>query len=304
MAPGAPAAPAERRAPRAPVATTAGYELSRAWSRGSLMIALALPAVLGVVDVARSHARVVENAAKVASGELASATDVTAFQALAEGLQSGLPLCAAIVAALSSQTLASELAHGTLRNLLLRPVLRWQAVLGKAIALVLLSAFAYFLLALATFAAARAWFEFGDVTELLPDGQRFAMLPASELWPGLRHALLAPVALLIAWGGVGLCASALARSGALAMALSLGAFVFTDLARTLARGSALEGWLLSAHLPSPLSDTSYLAYYSDLAQGISNAEYSFAGTQWTAPLAWFALSLALAILSLGRRSIP
>jgi len=299
-----PPPPQERRAPRAPVLVTAGYELSRAWSKGSLLLAVALPAVLSAADIYRSHDRVMENAALVARGDLATATDVTAFQPLTEGLQAGLPLCAAVVIAISSQTLASELAHGTLRNLLLRPVLRWQAVLGKAMALVLLTLFAYAVLALAALLCARLWFEFGDVTELLPDGQRFALVPAQELWPDFWRALYAPILPLVAWSAVGVCASAVARSGALAMALGLGAFVFTDLARALARDSGAEGWLLSAHLPSPLGDTSFLSYYSDLSQGISNAEFLHAPTQWTAPLVWFTLALCFAMFSLGRKSIP
>ncbi len=297
-------APAEIRAPAAPIARVVRYELARAWSRGSLLLALALPALLAVVDLWRNHSRAAEAARLVARGELATTTDVTAFQALAQSLQAGLPLCAAVIVGISSQTLASEYAHGTLRNLLLRPVLRWQAVIGKALALCLFTLLTYIVLVSVAVICALCWFEFRGVTELLPDGQRFELVPAGDLWRDLGRALFAPIAPLLAWTGVGVCASALARSGALALALGLGAFVFSDLARAIARGSGSEQWLLSAHLPSPLGDTSFLAYYSDLAQGISSSVFQGAATQWSTPLAWFVVALAISVLALRRKSLP
>ncbi len=299
-------APKEQRAPASPVARVVHYEVARAWSKGSLAIALVLPALLALIDLWRTHAKAVEAAALVASGKLQTATDVTAFQALAQSLQSGLPMCAAVVVGISSQTLASEYSRGTLRNLLLRPVLRWQVVIGKAIALALLTLLAYAVLAGVSILGARLWFEFRGVTEILPDGGRMELdnFAAADLWRALWPALLAPIAPLMAWSTVGVCASALARSGALALALGLGAFVFTDLARAIARGTGAEGWLLSAHLPSPLGDTSFINYYSDLTQGISNAEFTQAATQWTAPCAWFAIALAISVLVLRRKSLP
>ena len=305
-APIAVAAPTQRRAPKGPIARVVRYELARAWSKGSLALALVLPALLAWIDLWRTHSKAAQAEAMVARGELQTTTDVTAFQAVAEALQSGLPLCAAVVVGIASQTLASEYSRGTLRNLLLRPVLRWQAVIGKVAALALFTLLAYIVLAGVTLLGASLWFEFRGLTELLPDGQRMELsdFGATDLWRGLWPALLAPIAPLIAWSTVGVCVSALARSGALALALGLGTFVFTDLARAVARGTGAEGWLLSAHLPSPLGDTSFIHYYSDITQGISNAEFVHAATQWTAPLAWFALALLISILALRRKSLP
>lgn len=302
--PPASALPAEARAPRAPVVRAAHYELSRAWNKGTLAFVLLLPALLSLIDLWRSHGRAAKAAAMVARGELASTTDVTAFQALTTSLQAGLPLCAAVIVGISSQSLAGEYSHGTLRNLLLRPVLRWQAVLGKGLALALFTLLSYAVLVGVCVAGARQWFEFQAVTDILPDGQRFELLPAADLWRDLGHALTAPILPLLAWSAMGLCVSAFARSGAVALALGLGAFVSMDLARAVARGSDAEGWLISAHLPSPLGDTSFLAYYSDLTQGISNANFEHAAQQWVAPLTWLALALAFAVLALRRRSIP
>jgi ABC-2 type transport system permease protein len=298
------AAPTQRIAPSMPIARVANYEFRRAWSKGSLAIPFALPAVLAAVDLYRNHARAAEAAAMVQRAELATTTDVTAFQALAQALQAGLPLCAVVVIAIASQSLASEYSHGTLRNLLLRPALRRQVVMGKTLALMVLTLLAYLMLAVVTLGSAWLLFDFSGVTEILPDGQRYQLADAKGLWRDLGQALWAPIAPLMAWTAVGVCASALARSGALALALGLGCFVFTDLARAIARGSSAESWLLSAHLPSPLGDSSFLAYYADISQGISNAQFAHAATQWSAPLAWFLCALVIAMLTLSRKRIP
>jgi hypothetical protein len=68
---------------------------------------------------------------------------------------------------------------------------------------------------------------------------------------------------------------------------------------------------VSAHAPSPLGDTSYLHYFSDRAQGISNTRFEF-GTSMIpglpqdvlAPSAWFAVALTLSAALLVRRSVP
>lgn len=297
-------APPQRRiAPSLPVARVARYEAARAWSRGSLAVAFCLPALLSAVDLWRNHQRARAGAAAVESGTLASATDVTAFQALAQSLQAGVPLCAAVLVAVASQSLAGEQAQGTLRNLLLRPALRWQVVLGKAAALTGLAVAAYAFLVATSLAFARAMFEFRGVVEILPDGNRYELTPASELWQDLGAALASPLPALIAWSAVGVFVSTLVRSGALALALGLCTYVFTDLARALARGSAAEGWLLSAHLPSPLGDTSFLSYYADLAQGISSAQLRHADTLFTAPLVWCGLALLLSMFALSRKTV-
>jgi len=172
-----------------------------------------------------------------------------------------------------------------LRNLLLRPLTRVQAALGKLAAQLALVALAYALLA-ATALFASAWFfEFRGVAEILPDGQRYDLVAAQDLVPELRRALWAPLLPLLAYSALGL-------------------FAFLDLLRVLARGFGVEGLLPSAYLPSPLGDTSFLAYYADVAQGVSNAHFAFASTAWSAPALWAAGALALAVLLLSRRSVP
>ncbi len=299
-----PARPAARLAPPAPIGRVVRYELQRAWSGGKLLLLLGLPAALALANVVRLHAHAQALAEEVQQGKLFSTTEVTAFQSCGSALQAGLPLCTAIAVGLATQAIAGELARGTLRNLLLRPVTRVQAALGKLAAQLALVALAYALLAGTALAASAWFFEFRGVAEMLPDGQRFDLVAARELVPELRHALLSPLLPLLAYSALGLFAGALARGAAGALALGLGLFAFLDLLRVLARGFGVEGCLPSAYLPSPLGDTSFLAYYADVAQGVSNAHFAFAATAWTAPALWAALALALSVLLLSRRSVP
>jgi ABC-type multidrug transport system ATPase subunit/ABC-type transport system involved in multi-copper enzyme maturation permease subunit len=298
------AGPPAPLAPPAPVARVVRYELERAWSGGKLLLLLGLPAALALANVLRLHAQAQSLAEQVQQGKLFSTTDVTAFQASGSALQAGLPLCTAIAVGLATQAIAGEFARGTLRNLLLRPLTRVQALLGKLAAQLALVALSYVLLVAAALAASAWYFDFRGVAEILPDGQRYDLVAAGELVPELRRALCSPLLPLLFYSALGLCAGALARGAAGALALGLGLFAFLDLVRVLARGFGLEGWLPSAYLPSPLGDTSFLSFYADVAQGVSNAHFAFGSTALVAPGLWAALAFALALLVFTRRSVP
>jgi ABC-type uncharacterized transport system ATPase subunit len=297
-------APAERRAPARPIAALFGYDVRRIGARAGVAILLALPALLGAGAIAWRAKQSRADASAVGSAQLFSATDVTAFEGVGIALQAGLPLLAFVALGLGSQSISSELASGTLRNVVLRPVLRWQVVVGKALAAVCAVLAGYAVLALAAIAAARACFAFGDVSEILPNGARFALVPARELWPALWSALAAPLVPLCAFACVGLFAGTIARSAAGGLALALCAGVGLDLSRAVARAFDLEGGLLSAYLPSPLGDTSPIRAFVEMSQGISNARFEHAATAEIVPLAWLAASVLFAIAIFARRSIP
>jgi ABC-2 type transport system ATP-binding protein len=296
--------PPTRLAPPAPLARVVRYELERLWSKGRVLFLLGLPAALALASVLRQEAQARALAEEVEKGALFSTTEVTAFQAAGGALRAGLPLCAVIAVGLATQSIASELARGTLRNLLLRPVTRVQVALGKLGAQLLLVAGAYALLAGTALLVSAWFFDFQGVAEILPDGQRYDLVAAEELLPELRRAVFSPGLPLLAYTALGLLAGAIARSGAGALALGLGVFAALDLARTVARGFGFEGALPSAYLPSPLGDTSFLAFYADVAQGVSNAQFAYASTAVATPAAWAALAFALAVAILSRRSVP
>ena len=77
-----------------------------------------------------------------------------------------------------------------------------------------------------------------------------------------------------------------------------------DLARTLLRPGMLEGAVPSAYLPSLLGDRSFVQYFLDLSQGVSNASFAFGGAFAVVPAAWTLLGFALAALLVARKPVP
>jgi ABC-type multidrug transport system ATPase subunit len=298
------------RAPRQALTRVLRYELGRSLARGRVPALLALPAVVASLSIVLEKGRVAAEAARVAEGQLASTTAVTGFGACAEALQTGLPLLVVVVVALASQELAGELARGTLRNVLLGPQTRLDVVLGKLLAGAILTLAGYLVLVGLVLAVSAAAFGFGDLVEILPNGQEFPLVTAAELRAELVRALAVPPAALLGCLGLGFLAGAWVRSAAGALGLALGALLAVDLARAAARGLGVEGWLLTAYLPTPLGDTSYVQYFADRAQGISNAfftlDVSLAGVplDLACPLLWAVVCAVLSAILLARRAVP
>jgi len=298
------------RAPPAPLARVVRYELARTFASWKTPALFAAPALVAAVSIALERGHATAEAARVASGELASTTALTGFSSVASALGTGLPLLAVIGAGLGSQAIAGELGRGTLRNVLLRPATRAEVVLGKFLAGTAATLGAYLALLVIVLSASAAAFGFGDLVEILPNGQEFPLVTAAELTPELVRALLAPLPALVAFYALGFVAGSCTRGATGALGLAIGAVFGLDLARAAARGLGLEGWLLSAYLPSPLGDTSYRAYFADRAQGISNAVFEL-DSSWLGiprdiayPLLWAAVCVGLSVLLLGRRSVP
>lgn len=296
--------PRERFAPKDPVRRVALAD-ARRWTRSvAVPVQLAAPAVAGALAILRRAAQAAEDARAVGGSEVYSATAINGFEAVGLALQAGLPVLAFVALGLASQSIAAELARGTLRNTLLRPVTRAQIVGAKLAGLVGATLASYALLAASATALAGLAFGFGDVTEVLPNGARFTLLPAADLWPQLRLALVAPVLPLVAYAGIGFLAGTVARAGAAALALALGAGVVLDLARGFVRGVGPSSVLPSEHLPSPLSDTSFVRFYVDVAQGVSNATFEHGASSVWVPAAWFAVVAGVALWIVRRRDVP
>jgi ABC-type transport system involved in multi-copper enzyme maturation permease subunit len=292
------------------LARVARYELARLGSRWRNPALLALPAVLAAADVFLAQGRVAADAKRVARGELASATATTGFGASAEALATGLPLLALVLAALASQMIAGELARGTLRNVLLRPQTRLAVAGGKALAGALVALAAHLALVTAAVGAAALAFGFGDLVEILPNGKPFPLVAAAELRGDFARALAVPAAPLLGYLLLGFACGAFARGASSALGLAVGAALALDLARSVARDLGFEGALLSAYLPSPLGDSSFLRAFADRARGVSNSVYELGGSiaglpqDLVVPLAWALACFAVAAILLARRSVP
>jgi len=173
-------APTERRAPGHAVARMLTFDLRRFGGSWGLIALFTTPALFGAIAMLRRAAEGASDQSAVESSKLFSTTDVTAFEAVGLALQTGLPVLAFLALALASQSIAAEFARGTLRNVLLRPLRRTEAALGKSLALVAFVLGGYLLLAGTALLLGATVFEFRDVTETLPNGARFSTPRASE----------------------------------------------------------------------------------------------------------------------------
>lgn len=305
-APPAPVEPKDRRAPRFPVLRAVRAETQRLLSHVGPPFVLVLPVLLAALSVYNLHADQVALAADVEAGRTFSQTQVTAFEGAAVGLRSALPLLALIVAGIASQSIAGEYSRGTLRNLLLTPVGRVRLAAGKALGLLGAAAVAYALLAAATVGLAATWFDFTDVVEqlVIKDAEPFVITEAEVLWGPMKAMVPALVLPVLAWVGIGFFAGAVTKRGVSALALTAGLFVLLDLLRVVGRTYGFEEFLISAHLPSPLGDTSHTEHLLNLIRSPNDPPGGFLGHAVIVPIAWLVAPLVLGALALRRRSVP
>ena len=74
--------------------------------------------------------------------------------------------------------------------------------------------------------------------------------------------------------------------------------------RHAARPRPLAPLSTTAYVPSPLRDTSYIHYFADVAQGISNASLAYPATQIIVPAMWLLGTVVLSIVVFARRYVP
>lgn len=297
-------APAAPIAPKGPFARAFAHEWRRLVHARALLWMLLIPSLLGLARLWLRWSEGRAEAAKVESGELATASGVNGFELVAWGMLTALPVLALLGAGIASQSIAGELSRHTLRNVLLRPLTRAQLVWGKLAACLAAMLCGYALLAACLHLAAWSTSGFGDAVEILPNGQPFVMTAAAELVPDLARAWWAPVPALCAALGLGFFAGSLVRSAAAALGTALGFLLVSDLGRVLTRGFDLDGVLPSDHMPSPLGDSSYPRAFLDLAQGISNVEVPDPGAGVLVGIAWLAAASAASLVLVRRKAVP
>jgi len=302
--PGARAARVVRSWPGARAARVVRYELARGARRIPGWLLVALPAAVAYARIDRLATEQAEHLAAVERGDVFSASTVTAFEATARGLSAGLPLLVPLVAAFASQSIAGELALGTLRNVLTRPLRRFEVALGKLLTTLVVALVTFGALAGTALAAAGRSFEFGDRFEVFRSGERELWIGALDVEPYFAAAFGYPLLALGAYAGLGFVAGALAKKSLWAATLALVAVGALDLARTFARPGGWEWALPSAHVPSLLGDTSYLAFFTDLAIGSAEAYHEYAPAAAWVPLAWGLATFGVGALLLARKRVP
>jgi ABC-type transport system involved in multi-copper enzyme maturation permease subunit len=243
--------------------------------------------------------------AALGANQLASTTVVTAFQTLGIALSAGLPVLAYLMLGFASQSVASEAAHGTLRNVLLRPLTRLDLALAKIASTLLQTFVAYGILIGVSFLVAAMFHDFEAVYEVLPNGERYEYTTASSLWGRIPQLLWEPFLPLCVLSVLGLSLGSLVRKPATALGLCLLLLVLMDGSRGFLRMSSYEGWFPAAHLPSPLGDvSSYLHYYTDLADGTGNVFWPLEGVGPLPMMLWLLVLGAVTTFSILRKSVP
>jgi ABC-2 type transport system ATP-binding protein len=291
----------ERRARGSGFARLIGFERRRLWRSTGWLLAPALAGVLPVLGQVRKAAAA---RAEVEGQTLFSATEVTAFRAGAEGLELGVPLAALLAALGASQLVAGELGRGTLRNVALRPLSRLELGLGKLVAAAGMGLASVGAAVLGAVGAAAAFFDFGDLEEVLVTGDRFPIMPAAEVWPEFKVAVSGAFAVGLAFAGLGLLCGSITRRGVAAFGLSLSLFLGLTVGRWFSAGADNE-WLNPAtYLPSLAADASHVHAVAVLASGATNVPFEHGGSEFSVPLVTFLLCAVASLWSVRRRAIP
>ncbi|MCP4455524.1 MAG: ATP-binding cassette domain-containing protein [Planctomycetes bacterium] len=293
--------PEEYRAPERAFLRGIQYELTRLLSGLRIAAICMLPALCAFVSVSKMFQQAAADVEKVGD-TLFSTTPMTAFDGVGQGLAVGLPILMVMITGLASQSLSGEQTKGTLRMLLLRPINRWQIALSKFCSLALVCLVSYALLVVVSLGVSSYWFDFSDLAEVLPNGRLFPLVKREEMFGYLWPALWAPIIPLVSYTAIGFALGSWIKNNVVALASTLGVILLIDLGRVFVTAEKHMGWLPSAHLPSPFGGHSFLRFYCNMVQGVSNASNPYAYLSLVAPLVWLVLMVVLATVALKRKA--
>ncbi len=294
--------PHDKKAPKWAFLRGINYELTRLLSGFRVVLLFLLPALFAGISISIMHTEAIANAKKVGE-EIFSTTQMTAFDGVGKGLETGLPILMVLITCLASQSIAGEYSKGTLRYLLLRPINRMQISLSKLSSLILICMVSYILLVVSILCISSYFFDFKDLSEILPNGKLFPLVKREDMFNYLWPVLLTPIIPLLSYTAIGFAIGSWVKNNVAAFASTLGAIVFIDIGRAVIPcGDKTIGWLPSAHLPSPFGGHSFLTFYCNMVQGVSNAVNPYANLSIKAPLVWLVLMIVLAMIALNRKA--
>ena len=293
--------PKELKAPKKVFLRGINYELKRVLNAKIFSLFL-LPAILACISIFIMYREATGNIKKVGD-EVFSTTQMTAFDGVGRGLKTGLPILMVLITCLASQSISGEQSKGTLRYLLIRPVNRFQISLSKLCSMILICIVSYIVLVASILCISSGLFDFKDLSEILPNGKLFPLITKEEMYHYLWPVLLNPIIPLLSYTAIGFAIGSWVKSNVAAFASTIGAIVFIDISRAvIPGGDNIIGWLPSAHLPSPFGGNSFLTFYCNIVQGVSNAANPYADLSWQTPLIWLILMTILAIIALNRKA--
>ncbi|HMS15981.1 MAG TPA: ATP-binding cassette domain-containing protein [Planctomycetota bacterium] len=280
------------------------YDLTRI-TKGQVLLSCLVPSAFGWNAALGRAASDRAAMTSLGSGQLASTTAVTAFEILGRAIEAGLPILLFFAAGIASQSVASEASYGTLRNVLLRPLSRTHLGLAKILGALSLTAVAAIALVVFSLAIAAWTYDFEAVYEVLPNGERYEFLTQADLWKHVPKLFLEPILPLFALTLLGLLVGSLLRRPAAALGGTMLLLLAAEGLRPFFRMKSYEGFLPTAHLPSPLGDvTSYVRYYGDAVQGVGNAFWPLQDVGAWPMILWTVVLSGLAILSIIKKPVP
>ena len=277
------------------------YELTRLLNAKTVLLFL-LPSIFACIAIFMLYSNAIANQKKVGE-EVFSISQITGFDAIGKGLQTGLPILMILIACLASQSVSGEYSKGTLRYLLIRPISRIQISLSKLSSSLIICMLSYIILLVSIFCISSLFFDFKDLSEILPNGNLFPMAAKEEMYRYLWPTLLNPIIPLFSYAAIGFAIGSWIKNNVAAFAGTLGAIVIIDIGRAIIPGGDKAiGWLPSAHLPSPFGGHSFLTFYCNMVQGVSNAENPYANLSIITPTIWLALMIIIAMIALNRKA--
>jgi ABC-type transport system involved in multi-copper enzyme maturation permease subunit len=283
-----------------------GTEVRRLLSHPAPIVALAIPAIVAALSVFGTWGQAKGHIEAVKDRGVASTSSVTAFESVAEAFRDSLWIAALLLAGLASQSLSGDLSRGTLRNLFLTPIGRIGVTLGKALGILAAAVGCYLLLSVVAVGASSAAFDFGDVVEILEtdNAQPWVLQTADKIWPYFIQMLPAMLLTLAAYAALGFLAGAVAKRGVTGLALAAGSVIFLEILRIPGRSFGFEPKLLSAHLPTPLGDSSQVGHLLNVIRAPNEPIVVGLTQSLATPTIWLVVSIALATLIVSRRSVP
>jgi ABC-type multidrug transport system ATPase subunit len=294
--------PQDIKAPKWAFLNGINYELTRILSGFKVASLFLLPAIFACISIFIMYRQSMANTEKVGE-EVFSTTQMTAFDGAGRGLQTGLPILMVLITCLASQSISGEQSKGTLRYLLMRPINRMQITLSKLSSLILICMASYILLAVSVICISSYLLDFKDLSEILPNGKLFPMVKKEEMFQYLWPALLNPIIPLFSYTAIGFAIGSWIKNNVGAFASTLGVIIFIDIGRAvIPGGDKIIGWLPSAHLPSPFGGHSFLTFYCNMVQGVSNATNPYVNLSIEAPLVWLVIMIILAVIALNRKA--
>ena len=129
------------------------------------------------------------------------------------------------------------------------------------------------------------------------------MVKKEEMFHYLWPTLLNPIIPLLSYTAIGFAIGSWIKNNVAAFASTLGAIIFIDIGRAIIPGGdKIIGWLPSAHLPSPFGGHSFLTFYCNMVQGVSNSTNPYINLSIEAPLIWLVIMIILAVIALNRKA--